>query len=186
MTVALLNEPTDKYVDLALGECWDKGCHADRDKREKRIKNNALKLKHESVLEFMGFVFQIEASTKVLLEMTRHRHASYGCKSSRYTLSKGEIVFESTGDVEVDNVLTMYKSTIKRFVEQGKSNEVVSLMLQQAYQYRWVVQFNARSLRNFLALRTNKSAHFHIVDVAKAMYEILPEKYKYIFEDCVK
>ncbi len=185
MTVTLLNEPTDEYVDIALGECWDKGCYADQDKREKRIRNNALKLKHESVLEFMDFVFQIEASTKVLLEMTRHRHANYACKSSRYTLNKGEIVFEPTGDVEVDTALELWREQIISLVSQGVSNDVVSLMLPQAYQYRWVAKFNVRSLRNFIKLRTNKSAHFHIVDVAKAMYEVIPEDYKYLFKDCI-
>lgn len=185
MKVELLNTPTDQFVDHALGECWDKGCYYDIDKRKKRIQNNALKLKHESVLEFMDFVFQIEASTKVLLEMTRHRHANYACKSSRYTLNKGEIVFEPTGDKVVDHLLYNWKLQIEEVIKSGVSNDVVSLMLPQAYQYRWVVQFNARSLRNFLTLRTNKSAHFHIVEVAKAMYECVPDNFKYIFEDCV-
>lgn len=185
MKVELVNIPTDKYVDMALGECWDKGCYSDMDKRKKRIENSALKLKHESVLEFMEFVFQIEASTKVLLEMTRHRKASYACKSSRYTLNKGEIVFESSGDDTIDRLLEHWRLLVLSQIENGKSNDLVSLMLPQAYQYRWIVKFNARSLRNFLKLRTNKSAHFHIVDVALEMYNQLPDGYKYLFEDCV-
>lgn len=185
MTVELVNIPTDKYVDMALGECWDKGCYSDIDKRKKRIENNALKLKHESVLEFMDFVFQIEASTKVLLEMTRHRKASYAAKSSRYTLNKGEIVCESTGDETVDKMMSHWCALIQTQIDAGKSNDVVSLMLPQAYQYRWVAKFNVRSLRNFLKLRTNKSAHFHIIEVAKAMHDVIPDDYKYLFEDCV-
>lgn len=186
MKVELINIPTDKYIDVALGECWDKGCYSDMDKRKKRIQNNALKLKHESVLEFMDFVFQIEASTKVLLEMTRHRKASYACKSSRYTLNKGEIIFELTGDDTVDKMLNFWCALIQTQIDAGKANDIVSLMLPQAYQYRWVVKFNVRSLRNFLTLRTHKSAHFHIVDVANEMYNVIPDDYKYLFEDCVK
>jgi thymidylate synthase (FAD) len=182
MTVKLINIPTLEYTDLAIGECYDKGCYVDKDKRDKRIKKVALKHKHSSVLEFTSFVFQIEASTKVLLEMTRHRIASYACKSSRYTLNKGEIVFESTGNAYVDRILYTYKKQVEKLVEQGYSNEITSLMLPQAYQYRWVVEFNARSLMNFLELRRAKSAHFHIREVAEEMYNQVPDELKYLFD----
>ncbi len=183
MKVKLINVPITDYTDWAIGECYDKGCYIDLEKRDKRIKNVALQHKHSSVLEFTTFVFEIEASTKVLLEMTRHRQASYACKSSRYTLNKGEIVFEDTGDLLVDNYLSEWKLIIEKMVAKGKSNEITSLMLPQAYQYRWVVQFNARSLINFLELRRAKSAHFHIRDVADAMYESIPDRLKYLFKE---
>lgn len=182
MKVQLLNTPSDIYVDTALGLCWDKGCYSDEEKRRKRISNNALTLKHESVLEFMDFTFHIEASSKVLLEMTRHRMASYACKSSRYTLNKGDIIFESTGNTEVDDALEYWRSRIIGFVEAGVSNEITSLMLPQAYQYIWIAKFNARALKNFLELRTSKSAHPHIRDVAYAMWNTIPAEYRYIFE----
>ncbi len=38
-------------------------------------------------LEFTDYIFEITASTKVLLEMSRHREMSMACKSSRYCLS---------------------------------------------------------------------------------------------------
>jgi thymidylate synthase (FAD) len=114
--------------------------------------------------------------------MTRHRHANYACKSSRYTLNKGEIVFEPTGDTEVDTLLTQWRHTIEAMVAKGKSNEITSLMLPQAYQYRWQVQFNARSLMNFFELRRAKSAHFHIREVANAMFACVPDDMKYLFE----
>lgn len=183
MTVKLIRCDSLDMTDMAIGECYDKGCYIDAEKRDNRIKKVALQHKHSSVLEFTNFVFQIEASTKVLLEMTRHRMASYACKSSRYTLNKGEIVFEQTGDDMVDVALHGWKHTIEDFVKLGKSNEITSLMLPQAYQYRWVVQFNARSLQNFLSLRMAKSAHYHIRDVACAMYDAIPNNMKYLFEE---
>jgi thymidylate synthase (FAD) len=182
MKVKLMNAPTLEYVDMAIGECLDKGCYIEIDKRDARIKRVALKSKHSSVLEFANFVFEIEASTKVLLEMTRHRMASYACKSSRYTLNKGEIVFEDTGDELVDALLYAWKFVIEDMIFKGKSNEVVSLMLPQAYQYRWLAQFNARSLQNFLQLRRAKSAHYHIREVAEEMYKAIPNEIKYLFD----
>ena len=183
MKVELIRYDTLASTDMAIGECYNKGCYYDTEKRDNRIKKVALKAKHSSVLEFTNFVFQIEASTKVLLEMTRHRMASYACKSSRYTLNKGEIVFEPTGNDAVDLELENWKNCIRQFILKGISNEITSLMLPQAYQYRWMVQFNARSLKNFLELRMASSAHYHIRDVANEMFDSIPDDMKYLFEE---
>jgi thymidylate synthase (FAD) len=182
LKVTLLNKPTLEFIDHAIGECYDKGCYVDPMKRDNRIKKVALKNKHASVLEFGTFIFEIEATTKVLLEMTRHRMASYACKSSRYTLNKGTIVFESTGDDEIDKALEEWRQVVVSMIYQKKSNELTSLMLPQAYQYRWTVQFNARSLINFLELRRASSAHFMIREVAEEMYNKIPNEIKYLFD----
>jgi thymidylate synthase (FAD) len=182
MKVELINKPELTYTDWAIGECYDKGCYTDPEKRNNRITKVANVNKHSSVLEFTEYIFEIHASTKVLLEMTRHRMESYACKSSRYTLNKGEIVFEKTGDPEVDLQLSKYQTTIEDMIALGKKNDVVSLMLPQAYQYRWVVKFNARSLQNFFRLRLDKHAHFHIREVAQEMYNAIPECQKFLFK----
>lgn len=186
MQVKLINIPDISLVDWAIGECYDKGCYTDEEKMLARVNRVANVSKHNSVLEFTDIVFEVTASTKVLLEMTRHRMASYACKSSRYTLDKGEIVMESTGDVDVDEALQYWAEIINREIAKGKKNDVVSLMLPQAYQYRWLVKFNYRSLQNFLALRTDKHAHFHIRDVAYEMYNLIPDKHKFLFEGYIK
>ena len=131
---------------------------------------------------FTDFIFQIEASTKVLLEMTRHKEASYAAKSTRYTLNRGAIDYESTGNAEIDYAIESWIETILEYTHAGVSNEITSLMLPQAYRYRWVVQFNARSLQNFLSLRQAPSAHFHIRGVANAMYEVIPREMQYLFK----
>ena len=183
MKVELIHTNGLEFSDSAIGLCYDKGCYTDAEARDRRIKKVALKHKHSSTIEFTNFIFDVTASTKVLLEMTRHRLANYACKSSRYTLNKGEIVFEKTGNLDVDNALYGWKKTVENYVNAGTSNEITSLMLPQAYQYRWQVQFNARSLQNFLELRRAKSAHFQIREVAEAMYEAVPNDMKYLFEE---
>ena len=181
MEVKLLHTNGLEFSDSAIGLCYDKGCYTDPESRDKRIKKVALKHKHSSTIEFTNFIFEITGSTKALLEMTRHRHANYACKSSRYTLNKGEVVFEATGDKEIDELLVMWKQNIENMIFMKKSNEVVSLMLPQAYQYRWQVQFNARSLMNFLELRRAKSAHFHIREISEEMFRLIPDEMKYLF-----
>jgi thymidylate synthase (FAD) len=183
MKVKLLHTNGLEFSDSAIGLCYDKGCYTDEEKRDNRIKKVALKHKHSSTIEFTNFIFEIEASTKVLLEMTRHRIANYACKSSRYTLNKGEIVFEETGNSVIDGLLEDWRRNIEACVKAGYSNEHTSLMLPQAYQYRWQVQFNARSLMNFLELRRAPSAHYHIREVAEAMYSCVPDDMKYLFNE---
>lgn len=183
MVVTLINKPELTLSDHAIGMCYNKGCHTDIIKMNSRINRVANVNKHSSTIEFTDAIFEITASTKVLLEMTRHRHANYACKSSRYTLNKSELVFESTGDVEVDGILDILKAHILNQIDLGKRNDIVSLMLPQVYQYKWVAKFNYRSLQNFFKLRTNKHAHFQIREVAYAMYNCLPEEHKFLFTD---
>jgi thymidylate synthase (FAD) len=183
MKVSLINDPSLIEADWAAGECYDKGCYSDPKSREKRLNNLINVYKHSSIAEFIEYTFEIEASTKVLLEMTRHRHANYACKSSRYTLNKGELLFEKTGDPEIDIHLGKWAEIINDMIQMGKPNDVVSLMLPQAYQYRWVAKFNARSLQNFFELRLDKHAHYHIREVAEKMYSQIPEDHKFLFEE---
>ena len=123
------------------------------------------------------YVFEIEASTKVLLEMTRHREASYGCKSSRYTLNKGEVVYESTGNNKLDAILLGQLQTIELLIKTKEfTNDQLSLLLPQAYQYKWLVQMDEDSFRNFIGLRTAISAHYHIREVAKLMKKAVDEQ----------
>jgi thymidylate synthase (FAD) len=183
MTVKLIAYQGLEGIDHSIGLCYAKGDYTDTAKRDNRITKVALKHKHSSVLEFATFTFDISASTKVLLEMTRHRMASYACQSSRYTLNKTDIVFEPTGDVDVDNELVAWMEVIREYIKYGTSNEIVSLMLPQAFQYNWTVMFNARSLKNFLELRRASSAHFQIREVSEAMYECIPEDMKFLFNE---
>ena len=174
MKVKLLKCDNIEMIDSALSQCYDQQKHGDTDKGSNRIQKVCNVYKHDSLMEFGSAVWEITASTKVLLEMTRHRIASYACKSSRYTLDKGEIVFESTGDNEVDKILNDLKNKIKIQINKGKKNDVVSLMLPQVYQYRWQVQMNFRAMKNFFNLRLHRTAHFHIRAVAQEMFNSLP------------
>lgn len=177
MKVELLNINGLALVDSGIGECYAKGAYFPDDGRAfERINKVCNVRKHSSMLEFLTFTWEIEASTKVLLEMSRHRHQSLACRSSRYTLNKTDIVFEPTGDAEIDGILEEYKTKILRQIEVGKKNDVVSLMLPQAYSYRFQTMFNARSLQNFLQLRLARGAHFQIREVAQAMLDTLPKE----------
>ncbi len=183
MKVELINTPTLDYTDWAIGECYNKGCYTDLEKKINRINRVANVSKHSSVLEFTDYIFEITADTKVLLELSRHRQQNIACKSSRYTLDKGEVIFEKTGDPEIDLQLSKWKTVIEDMIGLGKPNDKVAMMLPQAYQYRWVAKFNARSLQNFLELRLDKHAHYKIREVAIEMYNQIPQDHKFLFSE---
>ncbi|EOH7199259.1 FAD-dependent thymidylate synthase, partial [Campylobacter jejuni] len=44
---------------------------------------------------------------------------------------------------------------------------------------------NARSLQNFISLRSSKSALWEIRNLANALFEALPQEHKFIFEHCL-
>jgi len=149
------------------------------------IKRVGFKMKHESVLEFAQLVFDVEMSTKALLEESRHRiGVSQTVTSTRYALKKIDRKFEPTGDKDIDKKLEIIMDMVNEELEKGKPLDKVAMLLPQAYIYTLQLQFNLRSFLHFLKLRLTKEAHKTIRDVAVAMVKELPANYKeLIFED---
>jgi thymidylate synthase (FAD) len=89
---------------------------------------------------------------------------------------------ELTGIKEVDDALILNLELTRQAVRNGVKNDFASLMLSQAWKYRFVVKFNYRSLQNFFNLRRDKHAHFQIREVADEMYKLIPDEHKFIFD----
>jgi len=121
--------------------------------------------------------------------------ASLSVKSTRYTLKelKEEIPF-STADVEraqkyivmTDNALVNEMSikaleNLRQLLVEGISNDKAKYALPECYKTELTWTINARSLQNFLELRSDKAALWEIRDLAHAIYEKLPEDHKYLF-----
>lgn len=163
------------------------------------------KFKHASTLEHLVYSFDIDGISRACLqEVARHRIASYSVKSTRYTLKElkdEERLADSfiagwkwgtikkycvlTNNKEVDCHIARALAYLKESIELGISNDIAKYCLPEAYKTSLVMTINARSLQNFLSLRTSKSALWEIRDLANAMYEALPEEHTYLFEDCV-
>lgn len=174
MNVELLKADDIELVDSGLSQCYAQKKHGTNNKAQDRIMKVCNVYKHDSLLEFGSATWEITASAKTLLQLTRHRMASYAVQSTRYTLNRSELVFELTGDDEIDNILEEYRQKILRQIELSKKNDIVSMMLPMAFQYKFQVQFNYRSLKNFFALRLDKHAQKEIREMAEAMLDSLP------------
>lgn len=147
------------------------------------------KLKHKSVLEQLVYWFDIDGISRACLqELARHRTARLTVQSSRYTLnkvlSKGvKETYVTTGNAQIDKKI---EDTILAMANtENVSNDVLKYMLPEAFKTRLQWQIDGRNLQNFLELRTSKDALWEIRVLALAIYNILPQKHKYLYESYI-
>ena len=181
--------------------CYDDGEYVCGDKDKELIERIGNQNKHKSTLEHLVYTFDINGISRACLqELARHRMASYSVKSTRYTLKelKDEKEFdcELTADIERASkyIVIIGNSKIDKYTVSSlnyirdcliHSNDITKYMLPEAYKTSLVMTINARSLQNFLALRTSKHALWEIRDLANEMYNKLPEDHKYLFTDFI-
>ena len=69
---------------------------------------------------------------------------------------------------------------------EGVANDKAKYCLPESYKTELTWTVNARSLQNFIHLRSSKSALWEIRNLAKALYEALPFEHQYLFEDSLE
>lgn len=169
------------------------------------------KNKHSSTLEHLYYNFHIKGiSRAVLQELSRHRIASPSVKSTRYTLKElreedawvalrsssntikdyGEAPYQRaekylvmTGNDMVDKFSIEALNNLRAALATGISNDIAKYCLPESFKTELAWSINARSLQNFLELRTNKAALWEIRELAYNIFEALPETHKYLFEE---
>lgn len=191
----------------AIRTCWQSFDNSDNggEKDCALIDRVGNKNKHASTLEHLTYSFYIEGISRALLqELARHRMASLSVKSTRYTLKelKEEEAF-TTGedrsdssriakylvltDVEiVDDMSVRALENLRRVLVDGISNDKAKYCLPESYKTELTWTINARSLQNFLSLRTDKAALWEIQDLANMVYENLPYDHKYLFDGSLR
>ena len=203
MQVTLLNYTPLNICSHAIRTCWQSFEKGDNggEKDVELIERVGNKFKHASTLEHLSYNFYIQGISRALLqELARHRVASLSVKSTRYTLKelKKETKFELgdfdraarfivlTGDETVDNASVKALENLREILANTtKSLDIVKYCLPECYKTELTWSVNARSLQNFLSLRSSKSALWEIRNLSLKLYESLPQEHKFIFEDHV-
>ena len=90
-----------------------------------------------------------------------------------------------TGDKAVDCASINALENLRLLV-QSKSNDIAKYAMPECYKTELAWSINARSLQNFLALRTSKSALWEIRNLARAVYSALPYEHKFIYTEFVE
>lgn len=207
MTVKLLHNTPLWVASKAIRKCWASEDRSDTEvcyggdlitgsKDKELIHRVGNKNKHKSTLEHLVYTFDIDGISRACLqELARHRVASYSVKSTRYTLKELRdedsiseskykyIVKTKNEDINRDNMSSLFALQLR--LQEGVSNDLAKYCIPEAYKTSLVMTINARALQNFLELRTSKSALWEIQDLARAMYEVLPEEHKYLFIEFV-
>jgi len=142
MKATLINIPSLEFVDNGIGKCYNKGkYYPNEDRGNKRIDRICNKMKHSSMLRFVHYVFNVEVSTSVLLEASRHQVGidnAFKCISgdSRITTSNGfktiEELYQRQNDLKRLPKVRTYNEATKEF-EFVSISEIYSTGTKQAY-----------------------------------------------------
>ena len=187
----------------AIRTCWQSFDNSDNGGEKDRalIDRVGNKFKHASTLEHLVYSFYLEGISRALLqELARHRMASLSVKSTRYTLkelkdeasfalddqSRAEKYLVMTGVDIVDEMSMRALENLRVVLVEGISNDRAKYCLPESYKTELTWTINARSLQNFISLRSDKAALWEIRDLANMVYETLPSDHRYLFENSLK
>lgn len=202
MQVKLLNFTPLWVCSNAIRTCWQSFDKSDGggQKDLALIDRVGNQFKHSSTLEHLFYNFYISGISRALLqELSRHRLASLSVKSTRYTLKelRGESEFKA-GDFEnasryivltnneiVDNASIAALENLRQILQNPISIDIAKYCLPECYKTELSWSINARSLQNFLSLRTSKAALWEIRNLANAVFDALPDEHKFIFQNCL-
>ena len=204
MKITLLNYTPLSVCSHAIRTCWQSFERGDfgGDVDKALIDRVGNKNKHKSTLEHLYYTFYIQGISRALLqELARHRIASYSVKSTRYTLKelKAESSFLPiqenkdkarkylvfTDNEKVDSASIKALENLRLILLENTSLDIAKYCLPESYKSELTWSINARSLQNFLELRSSKNALWEIRELANKIYEALPDEHKYIFENYI-
>ena len=179
-------------------------CHANTDKEfvpsdvlKRRIKEN-----HGSVLEHINLTYSIEGLSRACLqELSRHRHISLSVESTRHTLNK----YMNMSDDEITTFFEEYMATLpidKKLVpvcggemlgvlkgaymaNPDILNDELKYYIPEFWPTNLIFTCNIRELRHILNLRTAPNALKEFRVLARSMFDVIPDAFKYLLQDCV-
>lgn len=184
----------------AIRTCWQSFDKSDEggEKDKALIDRVGNKYKHASTLEHLVYTFYVKGISRALLqELARHRMASPSVKSTRYTLKelKNSEPFEEddyesankfivlTGNNSVDTASIKALNNLQAILKEGVGNDIAKFCLPESYKTELTWTINARSLQNFIELRSNKSALWEIREMAQKLFDTLPSEHQYLFKE---
>ncbi|NEW59928.1 FAD-dependent thymidylate synthase [Sulfurovum sp. bin170] len=199
MKITLMHHTPLEVCAHAIRTCWQSFDKSDNGgERDKALIDRVgNKYKHASTLEHLVYTFYIEGVSRALLqELARHRIASLSVKSTRYTLKelKSGVPFAEdnyegaeqfivlTGNHMVDTASIKALNNLQEILKAGVSNDIAKFCLPESYKTELTWTINARSLQNFIELRSGKSALWEIREMANRVYEAIPTEHNYLFK----
>ena len=206
MQITLLNYTDLKTCAHAIRTCWQSFEKGDEggEKDKELIHPVGSKLKHACTLEHLYYTFYIQGISRACLqELARHRIASLSVKSTRYTLkelkeeesflpfcvdnmerAKHFLVFTSNQAVNEASILAL--ENLRKLLVSNIGNDLAKFAMPESYKTELTWSINARSLQNFLRLRSSNNALWEIRALAFGLFEALPQEHQFLFSDSLQ
>ena len=192
MEVTLLTK-TEHFTDMVKNAVTATlTCHANTDKPVdcKDLLSHIIKLGHESVLEHINLTYSVKGLSRACLqELARHRHISLSVESTRHTL-KRKINDEDwitsyllSLDEKQQKILQVFLGFA--WTEETLPNDELKYCLPEFWPANLIMTANIRALRHIIKLRTAPAALWEFRELAYALFDAVPEEYRYLLEDCV-
>ena len=166
-------------------------CRANTDKKPfipEAVLRGIIRLGHESILEHINLTYSIKGISRALLqEVARHRHISLSVESTRHTLRKFIATKRLIDVTECDEDRLNFVLSFADFARKHPDmpNDELKYYLPEFWPTNLVLTSNVRELRHILNLRTAPAALREFMDLARAMYKVVPDQFKYLLADCV-
>lgn len=142
------------------------------------VKSTRYTLKELKNEEPFNFGYNYQVGLRDYSDNTPHFDTDVLQRASKY------LVY--TGNPEVDAMSVVALENLRMMLSRGISNDKAKYCLPESYKTSLAWTINARSLQNFISLRTSKAALWEIRDLANAIYEQLPSDHKYLFSEAMK
>ena len=127
--------------------------------RDKRLINRMMRLSHGSPFESVVFQFRVRAPLHVVHQWERHRMASYNEESGRWVEMRGDFFVPEGENSDIyKRAYDMAYASYRWLIDHGESKENARLVLPLALYKEFIWTVNARSLLNFIGLRTDPEA----------------------------
>lgn len=175
MEVSFIGATTnaEEIIKLAISQCYQQPAST-------TVLRHCISAGHLSVLEHAMATFKISVSLQTLLQLTRHRHLSFTCQSTRGSLID-EV--ETTGVEVVDETNSATLQIYRALVQSGNASlEEAALMLPKAMTYNLVVSGNFRVWYEYLPKRMCKRAQTEHRALAESIQYELMIRYPNIFK----
>ena len=165
-------------------------CHANAEKKHvpSDVLKRIIKAGHESILEHITLTYSVkELSRACLQELARHRHISLSVESTRHTLRKsikehfGQFVNQLSG--EMLHVYFQLKDVTDDYPDMP--NDELKYFLPEFWPTNLILTANIRELRHILNLRTAPAALKEFRILGHALFEAVPQRFRYLLIDCV-
>ncbi len=161
----------------------------------KELKNEGMfetpsSLLMKDIVSFRGNTMLSKNEVINSLNETQKKMVDYDIFYLQYCIYQKSINRAAKYLVYTDNTMVNIASIealekLRLSLKEGISSDKAKYCLPESYKTELTWTITAKSLHNFLSLRSNKAALWEIRNLAKKIYDTIPEDQKWMFKDCM-